>query len=68
MTTANLETAREASGLRRVAIDPVSRVEGHSKVTLLLDEDNRRRTDAPGVGAHFIEIRRELFQISYNFV
>jgi NAD-reducing hydrogenase large subunit len=25
-------------GLRRVAIDPVSRVEGHGKVTLLLDE------------------------------
>lgn len=28
-------------GLRRVAIDPVSRVEGHGKVTLLLDEQNR---------------------------
>ena len=27
--------------LRRVAIDPVSRVEGHGKVTLLLDEHNR---------------------------
>src|SRR5512135_2651525 len=26
--------------LRRVAIDPLSRVEGHGKVTLLLDEDN----------------------------
>ena len=32
-----LETApAEATGLRRVAIDPVSRVEGHGKVTLLL--------------------------------
>src|SRR5512139_1195307 len=28
-------------GLRRVAIDPLSRVEGHGKVTLLLDEHNR---------------------------
>ncbi len=27
--------------MRRVAIDPVSRVEGHGKVTLLLDEHNR---------------------------
>lgn len=28
-------------GLRRVAIDPISRVEGHGKVTLLLDEADR---------------------------
>ena len=28
------------SNLRRVAIDPVSRVEGHGKITLLLDADN----------------------------
>jgi NAD-reducing hydrogenase large subunit len=33
-----LETASDPTGLRRVAIDPVSRVEGHGKVTLLLDE------------------------------
>lgn len=33
-----LETASHPEGLRRVAIDPVSRVEGHGKVTLLLDE------------------------------
>ena len=26
---------------RRVAIDPVSRVEGHGKVTLLVDDDDR---------------------------
>ncbi|MEW6563621.1 MAG: Ni/Fe hydrogenase subunit alpha [Pseudomonadota bacterium] len=37
----NLETASDADKLRRVAIDPVSRVEGHGKVTLLLDENNR---------------------------
>lgn len=36
-----LETASDPSGLRRVAIEPVSRVEGHGKVTLLLDEHNR---------------------------
>jgi NAD-reducing hydrogenase large subunit len=36
-----LETAADPSQLRRVAIDPVSRVEGHGKVTLLLDEHNR---------------------------
>ena len=33
-----LETAPNRENLRRVAIDPVSRVEGHGKVTLLLDE------------------------------
>ena len=34
-----LETAT-GTGLRRVAIDPLSRVEGHGKVTLLLDADD----------------------------
>lgn len=34
-------TAAEEPGLRRVAIDPLSRVEGHGKVTLLLDANNR---------------------------
>lgn len=33
--------AVQGSGLRRVAIDPLSRVEGHGKVTLLLDDHNR---------------------------
>ncbi len=36
-----LESAAQPAGLRRVAIDPVTRVEGHGKVTLLLDEQNR---------------------------
>lgn len=36
-----LETAEQPEGLRRVAIEPVSRVEGHGKVTLLLDENNQ---------------------------
>jgi NAD-reducing hydrogenase large subunit len=37
-----LETAATpAANLKRVVIEPVTRVEGHGKVTLLLDEDNR---------------------------
>ena len=44
-----LETAVQPQGLRRVAIDPVSRVEGHGKVTILLDADNRP-IEGPGEG------------------
>ncbi len=40
-TVPNLETAAQPERLRRVAIDPLSRVEGHGKVTLLLDENDR---------------------------
>lgn len=36
----NLETAAQPEKLKRVVIDPVTRVEGHGKVTLLLDDDN----------------------------
>ena len=36
-----LETAPHPENLRRVAIDPVSRVEGHGKVTIQLDEHNQ---------------------------
>lgn len=36
-----LETAENPEGLKRVVIDPVSRVEGHGKVSLLLDENNQ---------------------------
>lgn len=36
-----LETAENQENLKRVVIDPVSRVEGHGKVTLLLDENNQ---------------------------
>ncbi|MDZ7751569.1 MAG: Ni/Fe hydrogenase subunit alpha [Gammaproteobacteria bacterium] len=36
-----LESAPHPEQLRRVAIEPVSRVEGHGKVTLLLDDHNR---------------------------
>ncbi len=49
-----LETATVASeNLRRVAIDPVSRVEGHGKVTILLDEDNKVHQ----VRLHIVEFR-----------
>ena len=37
--SASLETAAHPEGLRRVVIEPLSRVEGHGKVTLLLDEE-----------------------------
>ena len=36
-----LETAAHPRALRRVAIEPLTRVEGHGKVTILLDEQNR---------------------------
>ncbi len=39
--------------MRRVAIDPVSRVEGHGKVTLLLDENDRVHQ----VRLHIVEFR-----------
>ncbi|MDP2877927.1 MAG: nickel-dependent hydrogenase large subunit, partial [Sulfuricella sp.] len=39
--TFHLETAANPEKLKRVVIEPVTRVEGHGKVTLLLDDDNR---------------------------
>ena len=48
-----LETAANPSQLRRVAIDPVSRVEGHGKVTILLDENNKVHQ----VRLHIVEFR-----------
>ncbi|MGB5444127.1 MAG: hypothetical protein WBM99_01365, partial [Psychromonas sp.] len=35
----SLETAGNADNLKRIVIEPVSRVEGHGKVTLLVDDD-----------------------------
>jgi NAD-reducing hydrogenase large subunit len=35
-----LETAAHPENLKRLVIEPVTRVEGHGKVTLLLDENN----------------------------
>ena len=51
--TFELETAANPAGLRRVAIDPVSRVEGHGKVTILLDADDRVHQ----VRLHIVEFR-----------
>ncbi|WP_374513271.1 Ni/Fe hydrogenase subunit alpha, partial [Niveibacterium sp.] len=49
----NLETASESIGLQRLAIEPVSRVEGHGKVTLLLDAERRVRQ----ARLHVVEFR-----------
>ncbi|MFZ4481257.1 MAG: Ni/Fe hydrogenase subunit alpha [Rhodoferax sp.] len=52
----SLETATpeaQVQGLRRVVIDPVSRVEGHGKVTILLDPLNRVQQ----VRLHIVEFR-----------
>jgi len=50
---AQLETAAHPENLTRVVIEPVSRVEGHGKVTLLLDADNRVHQ----VRLHIVEFR-----------
>jgi NAD-reducing hydrogenase large subunit len=50
---AELETAANPAALRRVAIDPVSRVEGHGKVTLLLDAEGHVHQ----VRLHIVEFR-----------
>jgi NAD-reducing hydrogenase large subunit len=53
MTNANeLETASGA-GLRRVVIEPLTRVEGHGKVTLMLDEEGHVRQ----ARLHIVEFR-----------
>ena len=38
--SSELETANNPQGLKRTVIDPLTRVEGHGKVTLLQDENN----------------------------
>ena len=48
-----LETAAHPENLRRVAIDPLSRVEGHGKVTILLDAEDRVQQ----VRLHIVEFR-----------
>jgi NAD-reducing hydrogenase large subunit len=48
-----LETAARQDYLCRVAIDPLSRVEGHGKVTLLVDKDHRIRQ----ARLHIVEFR-----------
>ncbi len=49
----HLETAPDPAGLQRVVIEPLSRVEGHGKVTLLLDEQRRVRQ----ARLHIVEFR-----------
>ncbi|MCG6863039.1 MAG: Ni/Fe hydrogenase subunit alpha [Chromatiaceae bacterium] len=49
----SLETAAHPERLKRVVIEPLSRVEGHGKVTLLQDEENRIRQ----VRLHIVEFR-----------
>ena len=49
----DLETAASPKTLRRIAIEPVSRVEGHGKVTLLLDDDGKVHQ----VRLHIVEFR-----------
>ena len=48
-----LETASHPGPLQRVVIEPVTRVEGHGKVTLLLDEEGR----VPQARVHIVEFR-----------
>jgi len=49
----HLETAENIENLKRVVVDPVSRVEGHGKVTLLLDENNQVKQ----ARLHIVEFR-----------
>jgi len=49
----SLETSDGTAGLRRIAIDRVTRVEGHGKVTILLDAENRVHQ----VRLHIVEFR-----------
>ena len=48
-----LETAEDPASLQRVVIEPVSRVEGHGKVTLLLDAERRVKQ----ARLHIVEFR-----------
>ncbi len=49
----HLETATNPEQLKRVVIEPVTRVEGHGKVTLLLDDDDHIQQ----VRLHIVEFR-----------
>jgi len=51
--TSTLEKADEPSKLRRIAIEPLSRVEGHGKVTILLDDQGKVHQ----VRLHIVEFR-----------
>ena len=51
--TSHLETAKDPDKLKRVVIEPLTRVEGHGKVTLLADENNRIKQ----ARLHIVEFR-----------
>ena len=51
--SSELETAANPAGLERVVIEPVSRVEGHGKVSILLDSDDHVQQ----VRLHIVEFR-----------
>jgi NAD-reducing hydrogenase large subunit len=51
--TSELETAANPAGLERVVIEPLSRVEGHGKVSILLDNDDHVKQ----VRLHIVEFR-----------
>ncbi|HEY5733378.1 MAG TPA: Ni/Fe hydrogenase subunit alpha [Gammaproteobacteria bacterium] len=51
--TESLETAQNPEQLKRVVIEPLTRVEGHGKVTLLQDEHNQIRQ----ARLHIVEFR-----------
>ncbi|MCC7383353.1 MAG: Ni/Fe hydrogenase subunit alpha [Deltaproteobacteria bacterium] len=51
--TIHLEKAQEPAKLKRIAIDQVSRVEGHGKVTILVDDAHRVHQ----VRLHIVEFR-----------
>ncbi len=51
--TSSLEKADDPAALRRIAIEPISRVEGHGKVTILLDAAG----EVHQVRLHIVEFR-----------
>jgi NAD-reducing hydrogenase large subunit len=51
--TSSLETAARSETLKRLVIEPLTRVEGHGKVTLLLDEANHVKQ----ARLHIVEFR-----------
>lgn len=51
--TSPLEKADDAAKLRRIVIEPLSRVEGHGKVTILLDDQGKVHQ----VRLHIVEFR-----------
>ena len=51
--TSEMETAANRESLNRIVIEPLTRVEGHGKVTLLADDNN----DIQEARLHIVEFR-----------